>query len=657
LEPVVGEFRRQFGRIQVDLRQSENRQFVDEFLDTEPNRLGPEFREPLYRHTHGHALFTVEMIRGMQERGDLVQDEAGRWVEGSAVDWQTLPARVDGVIGERIGRLPIRLSELLKVASVEGESFTAEVIAQVLPLDASEIIRLLSAELDRQHRLVMGQSSLHLEPGGQRLSKYRFRHILFQRYLYHSLDEPERGYLHEAIGNTVEQLYGEQTKEVAGELARHFEAAGLPVRAVDYLYQAGERAVHLSANEEAIAHFTKGLELLATLSESPERNQKELNLQMALGAPLMATKGYGAPELKAAFYRARTLSQQAGDKTQLFQVLYGVWAYHHVRAELPLARELAEQMLDLARLQKDPSVQMPAHWAVGNTLYWMGEFVPAQEHLEQSMTLYDPQHHHSHVLLYGQDQGVTCLSFQVWNLWYLGYPDQALTRAREALALARELAHPYSLVYATNWSAQGYLKRREWQAGQKQGEAMISLATEHGFPFWIVVGNILRGCALANQGQVEEGIVLMRQGVDDWRAIGAEVTRSYFLALLADAYGKARQVEEGLTLVTEAQAAVEKTKDAHWAAELHRLKGELLIIQDVNEAEIEQQFHKAIDIARHQRAKSLELRAVMSLSRLWKEQGKQEEARQMLAKIYDWFSEGFDTPDLMEAKALLEELG
>lgn len=301
---------------------------------------------------------------------------------------------------------------------------------------------------------------------------------------------------------------------------------------------------------------------------------------------------------------------------------------------------------------------MPAHWMVGNILYWLGEFSPAQKHLEQSMALYDPRHHRTHVLLFGQDQGVACLSFQVWNLWHLGYPDQALNKSRAALTLAHELGHPYTQVYALNWCAQVHLKRREWQASLEQIEAEVALSTEQGFSFWQVVGTILRGWALSEQGQVEAGIVLLRQGLAAWRELGAEVSRPYFLAPLISAYGKVGQIEEGLNAVAEALAAVEKTAEHLWEAELHRLKGELLLTDQGGgqQDEAEVCFWRAIKLAQHQGAKSLELRAVMNLSQLWQKQGRREEARRMLAEIYEWFTEGFNTLDLQEARTLLEEL-
>jgi predicted ATPase len=304
----------------------------------------------------------------------------------------------------------------------------------------------------------------------------------------------------------------------------------------------------------------------------------------------------------------------------------------------------------------------------------LGEFAPARAYLEQGITLYDPQQHRSLAFLYGLDPGVCCLSIGAFVPWYLGYPEQALKRSREALTLAQELSHPFSLGLALVMAGFLHQLRREGQAAQERAEAAMTLSTEQGFAEWLGGGSVLRGWALAEQGQREEGIAQMRQGLAAYQAIGIEVIRAANLCLLAEAYGKAGQAEEGLTVLAEALAVVDKTGERMYEAELYRLKGQLTLQQfqvssfkfqvqespksEVRspESEAEECFLKAIEIARKQQAKSLELRAVMSLSRLWQQQGKKEEARQMLAEIYGWFTEGFDTKDLQEAKALLEAL-
>jgi len=324
------------------------------------------------------------------------------------------------------------------------------------------------------------------------------------------------------------------------------------------------------------------------------------------------------------------------------------------RAELQTARELAEQLFSLAQRVQDTAFLLEAHRVMGQTMFWLGEMAPARAHLEQGMALYDPQKHRSHAFVYGQDPGVACRSFAAWPIWVLGYPDQALRSANEALTLAQELTHPFSLAFALIVATLVPQFRREVEAVRERAQALITLSTEQGFPQWLAYGTILRGWALTAQGEGAEGIAQIHQGLVARPALGSEIQRPYFLSLLAEAYGKVGQPEEGLTVLVEALALVGA---CHWEAELHRRKGELLLMQQgQNVGEAEECFRQALDIARGQQAKSLELRAAMSLSRLWQQQGKQEEAQQLLAEIYAWFTEGFDTADLKEAKFLLEEL-
>jgi DNA-binding SARP family transcriptional activator/tetratricopeptide (TPR) repeat protein len=445
LEPVVNELQRDYGKITVSLGQTESRDFVEAVLDAEPNRLGTAFREMLYRQTGGQPLFTIELLRGLQERGDLVRDPEGRWVEGSALDWETLPARVEAVIAERIGRLAEPLQAALRVACVEGEVFTGEVVARVRATDEREILGLLSSELDRRHRLICAQSIQRMD--GQLLSSYRFRHILFQKYLYRSQDEVERVHLHEQVGAALEGLYGaqEQAATVAVQLALHFQKASITKKAVHYLLRAGERALQLSAYEEAVAHLTKGLDLLTTEPDSLERAQQELALQEVLGIAWIGPDGYG-PETQKAFTRARELCRQVGKMSQLSRVVGHLATSKYVAAEYQRTRELAEEALGMAARDGEPHLCASGHWRLGYILFSLGEYAEARAHLEQVITFYQPrQHHRLFVGLHGADAGVSALAYDACCLWCLGYPEQALRHSREALLLARELGHPFSL--------------------------------------------------------------------------------------------------------------------------------------------------------------------------------------------------------------------
>ncbi len=329
--------------------------------------------------------------------------------------------------------------------------------------------------------------------------------------------------------------------------------------------------------------------------------------------------------------------------------------------DLRTTHELGEQLLRLAQSLQDPTLLMDAYWSTGVISVYFGNFVSARARLEQGIALYDPQHHYSHAFLYGQDPGVFCFSYAAWTLWFLGYPDQALKKIHEALVFAREWSHPHSLAIILNHVAWLHHHRREENGAKEQAEAAIVLSTEHGFAQRVAMGTVLRGWALAEQGQGEEGIAQIRQGLTAYGVTGAELMRPYFLALLAEAYSRVSQITAGLTALAEALAIVERTGECTYEAELYRLKGELTLQSQIasrklHVAEAEACFLTAIEIARKQSAKSLELRAVMSLARLWQQQGKKAEARKLVADIYDWFTEGFDTIDLKEAKALLDAL-
>jgi len=654
LEPVINEFGLAFGELEVDITQAQGQHFVDSLLNSEPNRLGAEFRETLFRHTEGHALFTVELLRGLQERGDLLRDASGHWVEGPTLDWETLPARVEAVIAERIGRLREECRATLEVASIEGEEFTAEVVAQVLDEEEGEVIRRLSGELAKRHLLVVAQRRQQID--GRRLSRYRFRHYLFQRYLYTRMDEVERAHLHEATGEAMERMYGEGAPEFAVPLARHFEEAGATEKAVYYMQQAGQRALRLSANHEAIAHFRRGLELLETLPDTRERAQRELSLQLGLAVPLMATSGYFSPDVKRTYDRAMALCQEVGDEPQLFPTLTMLNTYYGIGGDYTTAVALAKQAIELADQSGDPLLACPAHVSLAWVVLLLGKFACAGEHLQQAIDTYDHKHHSRLAFVTGVEPGVTALAWLGYNLWFLGYPDQALQRSRQALALARQVGSLHTLAFALNATsyAFGYFHRRISEAMERSGESMV-LSREKGFGFQLGPATITHGWTLAAMGRSEEDIAQIQETLEAALDAGVRAFSSLHLCLLADALWRAVQAEAGLEAASNGLLLAAQTGEHSMDAELHRLRGELRLVQG-RAREAEASFREAIEIACQQEAKSWELRAATSMSRLWGRQGKRDEARQLLAPVYDWFTEGFDTRDLQEAKSLLEEL-
>jgi tetratricopeptide (TPR) repeat protein len=414
-----------------------------------------------------------------------------------------------------------------------------------------------------------------------------------------------------------------------------------------------------SAYAEALQHLTTGLEVLATVPETPARHHHELDLLIALALALQVTKGAAAPEMEPILTRIAALSQQVGEPPQRYAVLNVLRSFRFIRAEYQAEYAIAEQLLDLAQRQHDPALLLGAHLELGQTLYHVGDFALARIHLEQGIALSASLRHAPSHSTPGSTRnlGVSCHALVARILWVLGYPDQAVQRSQEALTMAQALARPYDLADALLHSVNLHCRRREWQTAQVHAEAALALATEHEFAFYRARGVLFRGVVLAGQGQGEEGIAQMRQGLAALRAQGTAVGMPIFLTQLAAAYGQVGQVEEGLHLLAEAMAIMDTTGERSAEAELHRLHGELLLQQaGPEEQTAEACFQRALDVAHRQQAKSWELRAAMSLSHLWQRQGKGAEARELLAPIYGWFTEGFDTADLQDAKALLEEM-
>ncbi|HEV8713122.1 MAG TPA: adenylate/guanylate cyclase domain-containing protein [Candidatus Binatia bacterium] len=632
--------------------------------------------------TDGVPLFVEELTKMVLESG-LLREGNGHYVgaHGSApIPPLAIPSTLQDSLMARLDRLAT-VREVVQLGATLGREFTYELLQAVSLVDEVTLQKGLTQLVEAEFLYQRG-----LPPQ----AKYIFKHALIQDAAYQSLLKSKRQQLHRQIAQVLEEQFPETTETQPELLAHHYTEASLIAQAIPYWQRAGERAVQGSASAEAISHLTKGLELLKVLPETLERNEQELSLQITLGSALMAVKGLASPETERTYNRARELCQQVGETLQLFPVLYGLCGSYTNRAELLTARELGEQLLSLAWNIQDPSPLVAAHLALGQTLFWLGEFALALEHAERSIALYNPQQHRSHAFLYGQDSGVTCLLMAAAALWNLGYPDQARKRIREALTLAQELSHSYSLALALFYAGLLHQFRQEGPATQERVGAVMALCSEEGFPFLSTRATILRGWVLATQGETEEGIVHIRRGMAALRIIGVEFGQSHFLALLAEAYGKGKQTKEGLTVLAEALDFVSQTEERFYEAELYRLKGQLTLqklsaasgqlseksrvsiayhdgtvaeagtvggARPTGEGEAEACFLKALDIARKQQAKSLELRAATSLARLWQQQGKQAAARQLLAEIYGWFTEGFDTKDLQEAKALLEELG
>jgi DNA-binding winged helix-turn-helix (wHTH) protein/predicted ATPase len=530
----------------------------------------------IHRRTDGNPLFVVNMVEYLEAQG-VIAERDGLWRLQTTVDevGRGLPESLRQLIEKHVERLSEEQQRLLEVASVIGATFSAAAVAAGTETPVGQVEEWCEVLVKRGQFLQAREP--WVLPDGTLCGSYGFQHALQQAVLYERIPSLRRVRLHRRVGDSEEQNYGTRAHEIAAELAVHFERGQEYDKAVQYCQHAGHNALRQHGYQEAISHFRQGLALLATFLDTPERKQQELALQVALGSPLQALEGYGAPEVEAVYTRARELSERIGETAQLFPVLRGLYVFYLLRGKIQTAHELAERLLSLAQSVQDPAFLLEAHFALGQTLMFRGELVAAREHLEQGIALYDPVRHHSHALLYGQDPGIFCRVLAAWDLCLLGYPDQALKRSQEALVVAQEVIHPFSVAAAQTFFALTHQSRREGHAAQEHAEAAVELSVQHEFPFFLAFGTILRGWALAEQGQMEEGIAQIRQGLAAFRATGAELATVRFSALLAEAWGKVGQPEEGLHVLAQALAVVNKGGECDYEVELYRLKGELTL--------------------------------------------------------------------------------
>jgi predicted ATPase len=609
-------------------------------------RLPAEIVQQIVAKTDGVPLFVEELTKALVESGSL-KATAERYEFMGPLPALAIPATLQDALMARLDRLGTAKG-LAQLGATIGRQFAYTLLREVAQGDDAtvqqELGRLVEAELLYQRGLPPQ-------------AIYRFKHALIQDAAYQSLLKRTRQQVHQRIAQVLEAQFPDTVLLQPELVAHHYTEAGLSAQAVFYWQKAGQRAVERSAHLEAVAHLMKGMEALATLPDTPERTQHELDMQLALGAALRVTKGHTAPETGRAWARARELCHQVGDTPQLSAALGGLVGFYQNRGELQTARELAEQRLMLAQRQQELTPRVWAYSEMGQLLFFLGEFISARTHLEQAIALSASQPDHSLTSRDEQDRRISALGYVVFALWMLGYPDQALTRLHEMLTHAQELSHIFSLARALLRAAVLHRYRRGVDTAQKWADAFMTIVTEQGFEHYLGNATFERGWVLAAQGQGEKGIAQMHQGLAALRTTGTGLLLAEFLALLVEAYGQIGQAKEGLRLLDEALVPVDASGERFYAAEVYRLKGELLLRQTVPEASAaEACFQQALAVARRQQAKSWELRAAMSLSRLWQHQGKRAAARELLAPIYGWFTEGFDTADLQEAKALLAAL-
>jgi adenylate cyclase len=611
LQRVVAELERVQGASRLDLDASASgRAFIDELLDGEPNGLGADFRGRLAELTEGHPLFVVELLEEMKLEGGLVMDASGKWVEAPDLTWHALPARVEGVIRTRLERLDAELREALQVASVEGPTFNAEVVAAVLGVDARQLTRRLSGEAEKLHQLVEGVELARI--GGRRLARFRFRHDLFQRYLYNGLSGLDRTMVHEEVGIALEELHGGDTAAIAVELARHFEEGGLAERATYYLLVAGRQASDLYAFEEAATHLRRGLGLLDAEPTSPELDRLRLDTLLLLGSVMQAVHGYSVPELVETFESARASAASLGATRDEFSAVWSLSLYHSQRADFERAAELGEVLLGLGEREGDERLLLQAHHSIWFARFCLGDFTGVLEHARRGAALY-PRHGGEDPSLRtgNHDAGACAHVFAGRALWYLGYPDDAHTECEKALELAAGFSRADSLAHVLAQSAEIQILRGAGELALDLADRCHEVASANGLDFWAGWAMIMRGCALIQLGKVEEGIAVTHKGRSEYPGIGV-AEELIVWTRLAEAHATLGQLDEAEACLAAAFEVAERLTAEVWRAELHRLTGAIQALRGRDHDEAARSFERALDIASRHGAKSLELRAAAS---------------------------------------------
>ncbi len=595
-------------------------------------------------HTDGVPLFVEELTKTVLE-SDLLRDADDRYELTGPLPQLAIPSTLRDSLAARLDRLG-RGREVAQLGAAIGRQFSYGLLRAVSPLSEDVLDQGLRELVDAE---------LVYRRGLSVRATYIFKHALIQDAAYDSLLKSTRREYHGRIAEALVEEFPEIAEPQPELVAQHFTAARRVEEAIGWWLQAGQRAAQRSAHVEAINHLKAGLDLIDAVQDAEARAGQELRLLLNLGGSLTATKGYAAQEVEQTFTRARELARELDDVGALCQAVSGIYRCHVVRADLHQARALGEELLDVAQRADQEDLVLEAERALGSPLFFLGRLRESREHLERGLALYDPAKHHSHKHRFATDPGLACAASLLLPLWLLGYPDQAVSKARETLILAQQLGHPFSLGHTQAYTAWLYLYRREWDRARAITEEVLQLARDHGFAIWLGVGTIFHGAALAELGALDEGIAELRRGNDAIRQTGAALNQPHFLALLAQALVRAGERDEAMTLIDEAVALADEKGDCCWLAELHRLRGAFTVASNGDSEAAERCFEQALEVARAQEAKSLELRAVMSLGRMRAERGESAEARRCLAEVYDWFDEGFDSPDLKDARALLDE--
>ncbi len=640
----------------------------------------PLLARALHHRTDGNPLFLVNVVADLVTRGVIVEQQ-GHWhltIPVGEIE-VSVPASLRPLIEQHVMRLALEEQRLLEVVSVVGEDASVAVLADCLE-EAPRVVEERCERLTKREQLLRAYGG-ETQADGTMTERYGLSHAFYQQVVYDRLSESRRARLHQRLAEVKEAVYATHAGEHAAELALHFDRGRNVPRALHYLAQAAQNATQRYAYREAVEYFTKAIGLLRSLPDTPDRTQQEFTLQLNLGLSLLTVHGEGSPAVTQALQRAQALSQHSGNPLQLWYALVGQWSLSMFRGDISVGSEIANQILHLVEQGHENGSSLGGHLTVGFSHIYAGHFAAAQEQLDRVLALYDTESHraslHALVSLDMVDPRVVCGAYTAQLLWFRGYADQARSQMEAACTLALELAQPYLVATALNLRTLLAATVEPVEVVARYAAEHIEYARQQGFPHWATLGMVMQGWALARQGQTARGVEQITQGLAAWRDTGMHLGQTCILSLLADAYGRNSQEEEGVLILEKALALAEDTGEYFNQAELYRLKGELLLQRASQKSKVKGQkskiktspqpltpspqeaevcFLKAIEIAQQQQAKSLELRATVSLARLWHQEGKSLAARQVLAPLYAWFTEGFATDDLCAAKSLLDTL-
>ncbi|HEV2487154.1 MAG TPA: protein kinase [Terracidiphilus sp.] len=619
------------------------------------NAFPSDFASEIHAKTEGSPLFMADLVRYLRDKGGIVQAD-DKWILAKSLpeSLRNLPVSVRAMIERKIEQVEDQDRKLLLAASVQGSEFDSVVVAEAIEMDAADVEERLDT-LERVHVFVRRGEDREF-PDRSLTLNYQYVHVLYQNVLYDSLQPTRRATISGRVAKTLVARYGDQVGTVAARVAVLFEAARDFSSAAQYFYMAAARSCSLFAFREALSLADRGLKALQALPEGPTRKQQELVLQMMRGIALRSTSGWATPEIEQTFNRARQLANNLENPPELIPVQWATTLFQLIRGDLVECRNNADELMRQAERSGNETYIMAAHHVAGVVREFTGEMVESSRLLERCRELHKPSEHKTYVAMYGQDPGTTARAMSSRPLWALGHPDRALARADETLSIARSQAHPTMVAFALVVIQGIHLYRGEAAEALAVGDEIMALCREFELPQEAEWSRSFQGYALHLQGRTLEGIEVLKDTLAKQKAISAGLVRSAFLALLADCLRSVGRFEEGMQAIAEGFAHAKQTAEGGYVAELHRVRGELLLMHG-DEVLGEASLREALDYASSQQTKSFELRAATSLARMLKSAGKTDEARATLAPILNWFSEGYNTADLIGARNLLSEIG